>query len=199
MSRVLYPRVLPRSTSLPLRPLRSPLQRRFLSTPPPPPPQTLGARMKALSKEYGYAALGVYLGLSALDFPICFLGVRLVGTEKIGEYEEVIVKAVKPHWIALREKVGIPVRELTREELKEQEEVREREVAERMEGKGASIWTELALAYAIHKSLIFIRVPITAAVTPKVVKVLRSWGWDIGKKGTPKIGRVGKGKKELDV
>ena len=44
------------------------------------------------------------------------------------------------------------------------------------------IWTQLALAYAIHKSFIFIRVPLTAAVTPKVVKVLRGWGWDIGKR-----------------
>jgi hypothetical protein len=42
--------------------------------------------------------------------------------------------------------------------------------------------TQLALAYAIHKSFIFIRVPLTAAVTPKAVKVLRSWGWNIGKK-----------------
>jgi hypothetical protein len=44
--------------------------------------------------------------------------------------------------------------------------------------------TQLALAYAIHKSFIFIRVPLTAAVTPKVVKVLRSWGWQIGKRST---------------
>jgi hypothetical protein len=44
------------------------------------------------------------------------------------------------------------------------------------------VWTQLALAYAIHKSFIFIRVPITAAVTPKVVKTLRGWGWDIGKR-----------------
>lgn len=44
------------------------------------------------------------------------------------------------------------------------------------------IWTQLALAYAIHKSFIFIRVPLTVAATPKVVKVLRSWGWDIGKR-----------------
>jgi hypothetical protein len=43
------------------------------------------------------------------------------------------------------------------------------------------IWTQLALAYAIHKSFIFIRVPLTAAVTPKVVKTLRGWGWNIGK------------------
>lgn len=42
--------------------------------------------------------------------------------------------------------------------------------------------TQLALAYAIHKSFIFLRVPLTAAITPKVVKVLRSWGWQIGKR-----------------
>ncbi len=44
--------------------------------------------------------------------------------------------------------------------------------------------TQLALAYAIHKTFIFIRVPLTAAITPKVVKVLRGWGWDIGKRTT---------------
>ncbi|KAL6715062.1 DUF1279 superfamily [Lecanora helva] len=55
--------------------------------------------------------------------------------------------------------------------------------AEKMnKSDNASIWTQLALAYAIHKSFIFIRVPITVAITPKVVKVLRGWGWDIGKR-----------------
>jgi hypothetical protein len=44
-----------------------------------------GARLKKMSKEYGWAALGVYLGLSVLDFPFCFLLVRAVGTEKIGK------------------------------------------------------------------------------------------------------------------
>ena len=44
------------------------------------------------------------------------------------------------------------------------------------------IWTQLALAYAIHKSFIFVRVPLTAAVLPKVVKTLRGWGWNIGKR-----------------
>jgi N-terminal acetyltransferase 2 len=50
--------------------------------------------------------------------------------------------------------------------------------------------TQLALAYAIHKSFIFIRVPLTAAITPKVVKVLRSWGWQIGKKMTKQAKQV---------
>ncbi len=46
----------------------------------------------------------------------------------------------------------------------------------------AGLATQLALAYAIHKSFIFVRVPLTAAVTPRVVKILRSWGWQIGKR-----------------
>lgn len=46
---------------------------------------SLGARLKQMSKEYGWTAVGVYLTLSALDFPFCFLFVRTVGTEKIGK------------------------------------------------------------------------------------------------------------------
>lgn len=46
--------------------------------------QSLSARLKKLSKEYGWAAVGIYLGLSVLDFPFCFLLVRTLGTERIG-------------------------------------------------------------------------------------------------------------------
>ncbi|KAK6076803.1 peptide alpha-N-acetyltransferase Nat2 [Seiridium cupressi] len=56
------------------------------------------------------------------------------------------------------------------------------EEAEARNQAEASLGTQLALAYAIHKSFIFVRVPLTAAILPKVVKVLRSWGWKIGKK-----------------
>jgi hypothetical protein len=52
----------------------------------------------------------------------------------------------------------------------------------------SGLWTQLALAYAIHKSFIFLRVPLTAAVLPKVVKTLRGWGYNIGKL-TPKAER----------
>ena len=48
-------------------------------------PQTLGARLKQLTKEYGWVTVAVYLGLSALDFPFCFLLVRVAGPEKIGK------------------------------------------------------------------------------------------------------------------
>jgi hypothetical protein len=37
----------------------------------------------------------VYLGLSALDFPFCFVAVRLLGVERIGHWEHVVVSSVK--------------------------------------------------------------------------------------------------------
>lgn len=37
----------------------------------------------------------MYLGLSALDFPFCFAAVRLLGVERIGYYEHVVVGYVK--------------------------------------------------------------------------------------------------------
>lgn len=48
------------------------------------------------------------------------------------------------------------------------------------EGDFLGIWTQLLIAYGVHKSLFFLRIPITLAITPKVVKTLRGWGWKIG-------------------
>jgi hypothetical protein len=52
---------------------------------PPAEPQSLRARLKKLSREYGWAAFGIYLGLTVLDFPFCFLLVRALGTDRIGK------------------------------------------------------------------------------------------------------------------
>jgi hypothetical protein len=51
--------------------------------------------MKALSKEYGWTAVGVYFGLSVLDFPFCFLAVQVLGPDRVGKWEHAIVNAVK--------------------------------------------------------------------------------------------------------
>jgi N-terminal acetyltransferase 2 len=49
--------------------------------------------MRKLSREYGWSALGVYFALSALDLPFCFLGVRMLGVDRIGHYEHVVLEA----------------------------------------------------------------------------------------------------------
>ena len=57
------------------------------------PSPSITQRLRKLSREYGWSALGVYMALSALDFPFCFLAVRMLGTERIGRYEHVVIEA----------------------------------------------------------------------------------------------------------
>ncbi|MCJ1435471.1 hypothetical protein MMC27_004844 [Xylographa pallens] len=181
---------------------RAPSKRLFSEKPPTPPkynptpnlnsPEpslTLSQRMRKLSREYGWSAVGVYLLLTAIDFPFCFIAVRAIGTERIGEWEHYIVE-----WFKRAVPIQIPEkwRSTGSESVEEAQTVVDGAIAgydhgvkdaeKANTGDTASIWTQLALAYAIHKSFIFIRVPITAAITPKVVKVLRGWGWNIGKR-----------------
>lgn len=47
--------------------------------------------MKEMSRKYGWIVVGIYLGLSVLDFPFCFLAVRWFGTERIAEIEHAII------------------------------------------------------------------------------------------------------------
>lgn len=74
--------------------------------------------MKKLFKEYGYLSVGVYLMFSALDFPFCFLAVRLAGPERIGQLEHQILSSLKgvtkPVWNVIGPVVG-PVVETIRE------------------------------------------------------------------------------------
>ncbi|RAL16551.1 uncharacterized protein BO97DRAFT_402942 [Aspergillus homomorphus CBS 101889] len=150
------------------------------------PGTSLSQRLRNLSKEYGWSALWVYLLLSAMDFPICFAAVRLLGVERIGHYEHVIVEYVKEAVDAVwPRKQGANADSELNKSVTTQKETEEPAAEAQGSGENASLWTQLALAYAIHKSLIFIRVPLTAAITPKVVKALRQWGYDIVK-GRPK-------------
>jgi hypothetical protein len=156
---------------------------------------SLSQRLRKLTREYGWSAVGVYFMLSALDFPFCYLLVRYLGTDRIGEWEHIVVsnvqkvipESVKKSWHDWRESVKQAELNMTgKEKINDGVEMAGWgvEEAEANNKRDASLATQLALAYAIHKSFIFIRVPITAAITPRVVKVLRGWGWDIGKRTT---------------
>ncbi|KAF3905706.1 hypothetical protein AA313_de0200807 [Arthrobotrys entomopaga] len=159
---------------------------------------TVGQRMRQLFKEYGMSAVGVYFLLSVLDFPFCFLFVRMVGTEKIARYEHIIIDGF---WSFMPEFIR-QFRPKAVKEAKAQAEaqamgfggdidslahgegqIQPESGVKSESGDSASLWTILILAYAVHKSLIFFRVPMTAAVTPKIVQTMRGWGFHIGKKG----------------
>lgn len=136
-----------------------------------------------MGRQYGWLALGVYAFLTVLDFPFCFMTVRLLGPERIGHYEHVAIEGIKK---ILR----VPFPNLFKgSDSGAQEEILE---ATAREGSAeasatattrgeASLWTQLVLAYAVHKSLIFIRIPLTAALLPKVAKTLRGWGYKVGR------------------
>jgi hypothetical protein len=69
--------------------------KRLFSTKPESESPSLSQRLKSLSREYGWSALGVYLALSALDFPFCFAAVRLLGVDRIGHLEHVVIEGAK--------------------------------------------------------------------------------------------------------
>ena len=64
--------------------------------------ESLSQKLRKLSREYGWSALGVYLLLSALDFPFCYAAVSLLGADRIGHYEDVILQtagdAIRAVW-----------------------------------------------------------------------------------------------------
>jgi len=168
----------------------------------PPASQSLSQRLKQLSKEYGWTAVGVYLGLSALDFPFCFLAVRLLGTERIGRWERAIVDGFWsiasipfPNLRPQPEPAGVEPGNTAELEAADREGPLGRHAWDHgvaaaqaaNESEEASIWTQLALAYAVHKSFIFIRVPLTAAVLPSVVRTLRAWGWNVGSRAAKAV------------
>ena len=139
------------------------------------------------------------------------MAVRLLGSDRIGHYEHVILQTVAdgihvvwPGKQPTSEEAEETAKEEAKEKkVKEAEAQDQRAVAKKKADEASmchhfpfnhipipdlvtnivpGIWTQVALAYAIHKSLIFIRVPLTAAITPKVVKVLRTWGVDIARR-----------------
>lgn len=157
---------------------------------------SLTARLKKLTKEYGWATVGIYFALSVLDFPFCFLFVRAVGTDRIGQAEHYVVSTVqrlipetvqdawRTYWQSFKK---AEAQALGDDDISDKMEMATwgvEKANERAHAADASLATQLALAYAIHKLFIFIRVPLTAAVTPKIVRSLRARGWNIGKKRT---------------
>lgn len=149
-----------------------------LASPPPfspddssqlPPNPSLSQRLKHLIKSYGWYALGVYLLIGVVDFTVSFAAINLFGAEHVSR----VTTAVK-------EMVGgfLPSRpaEPGREAMDS--------AARSHSGGSEGIWAMVVLAYTIHKTVFLpVRVGVTAAVTPRLVKWLRTRGW-AGSAGT---------------
>lgn len=139
--------------------------KRFISSKPAQPPKP-PTGLKLLIKKYGNLALGVYLSLSLIDLPICFLLVHSAGEDVIREYQDKFTK-----FIGLKKDKPVSDNEIVYDS--EGNVIPNPEIEEE---KSSTLGTEFALAYAIHKSLIFIRLPITAAITPPLFTRLTTVG-----------------------
>lgn len=147
---------------------------RFNSTQQVPKPKGI----KGLMQVYGYSALGVYLALTALDLPLCFLMVHSLGEEKIKVY---INRAKRLVGYGQEEQQVIEQVRKNLAEKMEREQHGSQETTSWWENfKESTLLAEFLIAYGIHKSLIIIRLPLTAAITPGAVKLLRKWGFNIG-------------------
>ncbi|KAI5951980.1 NAT2 [Candida jiufengensis] len=140
--------------------------------------------IKALMKEYGYPALGVYLALSMIDLPICYVLVHSMGQEKIEYYENKIKQqfgyGISDEELSKKQAITKIENNIENKEYEKYQNTKKDNNNWFTYIKNQFSWTEFAIAYGLHKSLIFIRLPITAAITPGLVKLLRCWGFRIG-------------------
>ena len=163
-ARLIRPTLRPNYARLARRKPKS-LQVRYSTTSAPPPvDSSLTSRLRRLSRENGKVALGVYLGLSLVDFGVTFLAVYSLGAEHVHQAEDWVLRQLD--W--RRKKEGEVVRKVG--EWAEKKQAQQAEAAQDKVA-GSALWTTALLAYTIHKTLLLpFRIGVTAAVTPAVVR-----------------------------
>ncbi|KAF9519242.1 hypothetical protein BS47DRAFT_83710 [Hydnum rufescens UP504] len=159
----------PRSPTHSIRLSRRPHSNSPPRTPSPttdtPPPTSLTGRLKSLIKTHGWYALGVYFGLSLLDFSLTFAVIYLVGAEQVNK----LTGGVRSTFSGLFHKDQPPVDPTTDKSVE----------ASGSEG----LYAMAILAYGIHKTLWFpVRIGLTAAITPRFVNFLTARGF-VGRGG----------------
>ncbi|KAF8322062.1 hypothetical protein DL93DRAFT_1246196 [Clavulina sp. PMI_390] len=149
------------------------------SSPSPPPsptsdaaPKTLTGRLKALIKTHGWYALGMYAGLSALDFGLTFATIYFLGADKVS----IVTNRVKD---GMTQTIGWPAPS----QSNSMGDIDEGTVAAGSGSGSNELYAIAILAYGIHKTLLLpVRVGLTATLTPRFVGFLQRRGW-VGKGG----------------
>lgn len=154
---------------------QSPLtSRRAYSTSPSPPPspnssseapKTLSGRLKHLIKTHGWYALGVYIGISTLDFTLTFATIYFLGADQVSA----VTNRLKD---SMTQTVGWPAPS----QSNGNHDIDEGTVSS---GSGTNgIYAIAILAYGIHKTLLLpLRIGLTAGITPRFVAFLTRRGW----------------------
>ncbi|CAG8505770.1 4429_t:CDS:2 [Diversispora eburnea] len=125
-------------------------------------------RFKLLIKKYGVSAVVVYSVISTLDLGLTIILIQSGGNIIIDNIK-IVEKRKEPENNSSGNILEI---------IKEKPENNNNKVTERSSPSWASI---LVISYGIHKLLLPLRIGLTAALTPPIVKKLRKMGWNIGK------------------
>lgn len=145
--------------------------------------------IKKLMKQYGYSALIVYIGITFISLPLCFLTVHSLGEERIGIYLNK-GKRIFGYGEEDEQKVIERIRE---KKARLEEERRSGIQGSKWERfKHSHLLAEFLIAYGIHKSIVFIRIPVTAAITPSMSRLLRHWGFTKLAGGAPSSSTIAK-------
>ncbi|KAF9050973.1 hypothetical protein BDZ89DRAFT_1056878 [Hymenopellis radicata] len=148
-----------------LSPPTSPRSASPLASDSLPPNASFTQKAKHLFKAYGGYAIGVYFILGVLDFGVAFVAINLIGAEPVSQFasyakDAVLGLVMAPH----------PT-EPGREEM-------DSTVNAATGGGHDGLYAMIILAYTVHKTLFMpLRVGLTAAFTPRLVRWLRTKGW----------------------
>jgi hypothetical protein len=129
------------------------------------------SKLKELTKKYGAVGIIVYLGVGCVDLGVALGVIQLVGLEKVKQLEKGVLEVV----YSTGENFGISKKQPI--ETGENTMVTS-EGSVTTEDDTPSFASVFILAYGIHKTLFLpIRLGITAAITPAIVRKLHQMGW----------------------
>ncbi|OBA28623.1 hypothetical protein HANVADRAFT_17224, partial [Hanseniaspora valbyensis NRRL Y-1626] len=157
------------------------INKRVYSTTKPPVPPKQQSSIKQLITKYGYTSLVTYLFVGGIDFALSYMLIHQVGEEEINVKYNELKKA-----LGFKSKNAEEIRKEF--ELKRQTQNTEESNNKEKENTDLSVlgkikhygnillsntmFKEVIIAYGLHKSLIFIRLPVTAMITPPVYNYL---------------------------
>lgn len=123
------------------------------------------SKLKELTKKYGVVGVLVYLGVGVVDLGVTFGIIQLAGLDKVKALE----KGALDVFYNTSEKFGI-----TRKPASIENDT----VLNDDEQDTPSFASVFILAYGIHKTLLLpVRLGVTAAITPAIVRKLHQLGW----------------------
>ncbi|RIB17464.1 hypothetical protein C2G38_2088214 [Gigaspora rosea] len=124
---------------------------------------SMTARLKQLTRQYGASAIAVYFLISTIDLGLTFVLIHSGGAERVKMVEEWIIETFGGSIVLKKKKI----------------------LQDQHKDNGTRHFPPWAgtfvIAYGIHKILFPLRLGLTAAVTPPLVKKLRKMGWNIGR------------------